>query len=96
MKRAFPSTHTRRFDIKKSITLGAAALPMAGAAQAEDLFVNIHSGNAMAQGAGLVLAGHALKQPANVRVLQCDTAADITLPGKDMPKLKPGMHTLGF
>lgn len=73
----------------KLITLGAAALLIAGAAQAEDLFVNIHSGNAMAQGAGLVLAGQALQQKANVRVLLCDAAADITLAGKELPKLKP-------
>jgi hypothetical protein len=89
MKMVSPSNHTRRIDMKKLITLGATALLMAGAAQAEDLFVNIHSGNAMAQGAGLVLAGQALKQKAHVRVLLCDAAADITLAGKDMPKLKP-------
>ena len=37
--------------MKKLITLGAAVLLMAGAAQAEELFVNIHSGGTMAQGA---------------------------------------------
>ena len=75
--------------MKKLITLGAVTLLMAGAAQAESLFVNIHSGNAMAQGAGLVLAGQALEQKASVRVLLCDAAGDIAVAGKDMPKLKP-------
>jgi predicted peroxiredoxin len=75
--------------MKKLITLGAAALLVAGAAQAESLFVNIHSGNAMAQGAGLVLAGQALEQKADVRVLLCDAAGDIAVAGKEMPKLKP-------
>lgn len=77
--------------MKKLITLGAAVLLMAGAAQAQtqELFVNIHSGGAMAQGAGLVLAGQALEQKASVRVLLCDAAADIAVAGKEMPKLKP-------
>lgn len=67
--------------MKKLITLGAAALLVAGAAQAESLFVNIHSGNAMAQGAGLVLAGQALEQKAKMRVLLCDAAADTAVLG---------------
>ncbi len=77
--------------MKKLITLGAAVLLMAGAAQAQtqELFVNIHSGGTMAQGAGLVLAGQALEQKASVRVLLCDAAADMAVAGKEMPKLKP-------
>jgi hypothetical protein len=75
--------------MKKLITLSTLTLLMASAAQAESLFVNIHSGNAMAQGAGLVLAGQALEQKASVRVLLCDAAGDIAVAGKDMPKLKP-------
>ena len=77
--------------MKKLITLGAAVLLMAGAAQAQtqELFVNIHSGGTMAQGAGLVLAGQALEQKASVRVLLCDAAADMAVVGKEMPKLKP-------
>jgi len=43
----------------------------------------------MAQGAGLVLAGQALEQKAEVRVLLCDAAGDIALVGKEMPTLKP-------
>ena len=48
--------------MKKSLIIAAALLSTAAAVQAEELFVNIHSGNAMAQGAGLVLAGQALEQ----------------------------------
>lgn len=74
----------------KSIMAVTTALALAaGAAQAEELFVNIHSGNAMAQGAGLVLAGQALEQKASVRVLLCDKAGDIALAGAELPKLKP-------
>ena len=75
--------------MKKLITLGAAALLLSGVAQAQELFVNIHSGNAMAQGAGLVLAGQALEQKAKVRVLLCDAAGDMAVAGKQGPKLKP-------
>ncbi|MBL8308353.1 MAG: hypothetical protein JNM33_16790 [Rubrivivax sp.] len=74
--------------MKKSHLI-AAALLAAGTVHAEELFVNIHSGNAMAQGAGLVLAGQALEQKAAVRVLLCDAAGDIALVGKEMPTLKP-------
>jgi len=74
--------------MKKSLAI-AAALILATAAQAQSLFVNIHSGQAMAQGAGLVLAGQALEQKAEVRVLLCDAAANIALTGQDMPSLKP-------
>ena len=75
--------------MNKSLINAAALLSTAAAVQAEELFVNIHSGNAMAQGAGLVLAGQALEQKATVRVLLCDAAGDIALTGKDMPTLKP-------
>ena len=75
--------------MKNLITLSAVTVLMAGTAQAESLFVNIHSGSAMAQGAGLVLAGQALEQKADVRVLLCDAAGDIAVAGQDMPKLKP-------
>lgn len=75
--------------MKKSLLIAAALLSTAVAVQAEELFVNIHSGNAMAQGAGLVLAGQALEQNAAVRVLLCDAAGDIALAGKEMPTLKP-------
>ena len=75
--------------MKKSVVIAATLLVSVVSAQAADLFVNIHSGNAMAQGAGLVLAGQALEQKANVRVLLCDAAADIAVAGKEMPTLKP-------
>jgi hypothetical protein len=75
--------------MKKSLIIAAALLSTAAAAHAEELFVSIHSGNAMAQGAGLVLAGQAREQKATVRVLLCDTAGDIALVGKEMPTLKP-------
>lgn len=75
--------------MKKSLLIAAALLSTAVAVQAEELFVNIHSGNVMAQGAGLVLAGQALEQKATVRVLLCDAAGDIALVGKEMPTLKP-------
>lgn len=75
--------------MKKSLIIVGALLSTAAAVQAEELFVNIHSGNAMAQGAGLVLAGQALEQKATVRVLLCDAAGDIALTGKEMPTLKP-------
>lgn len=77
-------------QLRKSFAAVAATLALAaGASQAEELFVNIHSGNAMAQGAGLVLAGQALEQKAGVRVLLCDAAGDIALAGQQMPALKP-------
>lgn len=77
-------------QLRKSFAAVAATLVLAaGASQAEELFVNIHSGNAMAQGAGLVLAGQALEQKAGVRVLLCDAAGDIALAGQQMPTLKP-------
>lgn len=75
--------------MKTLVTLSTALLLAAGSAQAQELFVNIHSGNAMAQGAGLVLAGQALEQKASVRVLLCDKAGDIALVGAELPRLKP-------
>jgi hypothetical protein len=75
--------------MKTLITLSTTLLLACGSAQAQELFVNIHSGNAMAQGAGLVLAGQALEQKASVRVLLCDKAGDIALAGAELPKLKP-------
>jgi hypothetical protein len=78
--------------MKKSVALGLFGLPIAAAAHAADtseLFVNINSGRAMAQGAGLVLAGQALEQKASVRILLCDAAGDIAVVGKEGPKLKP-------
>ncbi len=75
--------------MKKSLIIAAALLSTAAAVHAQELFVNIHSGHAMAQGAGLVLAGQALEQKAAVRVLLCDAAGDIALVGKEMPTLKP-------
>ena len=75
--------------MKKTLIIAAALLAAATTAQAEELFVNIHSAQPMAQGAGLVLAGQALEQKATVRVLLCDAAADIALAGQQMPALKP-------
>ena len=79
--------------MKKSTIIAAVLLSSAAAASAQELFVNIHSGNAMAQGAGLVLAGQALEQKATVRVLLCDAAGDIALVGNTMPMLKPRQVT---
>lgn len=75
--------------MKRLIATATASLLAAGAVQAEELFVNIHSGNAMAQGAGLAIATNALEQKATVRVLLCDKAGDIALAGVELPKLKP-------
>jgi len=75
--------------MKKSLVIGLSLLSAALAAQADELFVSIHSAGAMAQGAGLVLAGQALEQKVAVRVLLCDAAGDIAITGKEMPALKP-------
>lgn len=75
--------------MQKTVLIASTLLVSALSAHAADLFVNIHSGSAMAQGAGLVLAGQALEQKTHVRVLLCDAAADIAVAGKDMPTLKP-------
>lgn len=81
--------HCKVNTVKKSALIVLLASCLASAASAQELFVNIHSGQAMAQGAGLVLAGQALEQKASVRVLLCDAAADIAVVGKEMPSLKP-------
>lgn len=75
--------------MKRLIATATASLLAAGAVQAEELFVNIHSAHAMAQGAGLAIATQALEQKASVRVLLCDKAGDIALAGVELPKLKP-------
>ncbi|MCK6423918.1 MAG: hypothetical protein L6Q75_02360 [Burkholderiaceae bacterium] len=75
--------------MKKSLVAAALLSCAALAAQADELFVSIHSAGVMAQGAGLVLAGQALEQKVAVRVLLCDAAGDIALQGKEMPALKP-------
>jgi hypothetical protein len=69
--------------------LATSLLLTAVVANATDLFVNIHSNQPMAQGAGLVLAGQALAQKASVRVLLCGEAGDIALLEHAMPTLKP-------
>jgi hypothetical protein len=75
--------------MKRSLVIGLSLLSAALTAQADELFVSIHSAGAMAQGAGLVLAGQALEQKVGVRVLLCDAAGDIAVVGKEMPSLKP-------
>jgi sulfur relay (sulfurtransferase) complex TusBCD TusD component (DsrE family) len=86
----FPLSNPSEFQtMKKSFLITAALLATALVAQADELFVSIHSGAAMAQGAGLVLAGQALEQKVDVRVLLCDAAGDIAVNGQSMPTLKP-------
>lgn len=75
--------------MKKSLLLGAGLLALSLSSQAADLLVTINSANAMTQGAGLVLAGQAIEQKANVRVLLCDAGGDIAVVGQAMPSLKP-------
>lgn len=75
--------------MKKAVLITAVLLSSAIAAQADELFVSIHSGSVMAQGAGLVLAGQVLEQKVDVRVLLCDAAGDIAVIGQNMPSLKP-------
>ncbi len=75
--------------MKMSVLITAALLSTTVVAQTDGLFVSIHSSGTMAQGAGLVLAGQALEQKAEVRVLLCDAAADIAVNGHSMPTLKP-------
>ena len=75
--------------MKKSLVTACLLLSAALAVQADELFVSIHSAGAMAQGAGLVLAGQALEQKVAVRVLLCDAAGDIAVTGMEMPALKP-------
>ena len=62
--------------MKKSVFLGAGLLALALSSHSAELFVNIHSSQALAQ-----------KAP--VRVLLCDAAGDIAVAGQDMPRLKP-------
>ena len=79
--------------MNKSIALSLMLACTVATAQAEELFVSIHSASPMAQGAGLVLAGQALEQKAPVRVLLCDAAGDIALaspdPARPQASLKP-------
>jgi predicted peroxiredoxin len=75
--------------MKKPLLLAIALLSATVAAQADQLFVSIHSAGVMAQGAGLVLAAQALEQQADVRVLLCDAAGDIAVTGQAMATLKP-------
>ena len=81
--------------MKKSVFLGAGLLALALSSHSAELFVNIHSSQAMAQGAGLVLAGQALAQKAPVRVLLCDAAGDIAVAAGETVKLQPGgLHVM--
>lgn len=78
--------------IKKSaltLALVASFAFSAHAADPAELLVTIDSGNAMSQGAALVLAGQAQDQKAKVRVLLCDAGGDIALTGKTGALLKP-------
>jgi hypothetical protein len=75
--------------MKKSVFIAATVLAVSMSAQASDLFLSINSGSAMTQAAGMVLAGQAIEQKANVRVLLCDAGGDIAVVGKETPALKP-------
>jgi len=75
--------------MKKSVFIAATVLAVSMSAQASDLFLSINSGSAMTQAAGIVLAGQAIEQKANVRVLLCDAGGDIAVVGKETPALKP-------
>lgn len=75
--------------MKKSVFIAAIVLAVSMSAQASDLFLSINSGSAMTQAAGIVLAGQAIEQKANVRVLLCDAGGDIAVVGKETPALKP-------
>jgi len=75
--------------MKKSVFIAATVLAFSMSAQASDLFLSINSGSAMTQAAGIVLAGQAIEQKANVRVLLCDAGGDIAVVGKETPALKP-------
>jgi hypothetical protein len=76
-------------NFPKPLLFALAVASFTVGAHADELFVSIHSSGAMAQGAGLVLAGQALEQKAPVRVLLCDAAGDIAVAGKELPVLKP-------
>ncbi|MCB1997938.1 MAG: hypothetical protein KDG57_19065 [Rhodoferax sp.] len=73
----------------KSLVTLAATLALATTAPAAELFVSVHSGSPMAQGAAMVLATQAQQQQAQVRVLLCDAAGDIAVNGVESPSLKP-------
>jgi len=73
----------------KSLVTFATTLALATTAPAAELFVSVHSGSAMAQGAAMVLATQAQQQQAQVRVLLCDAAGDIAVNGAESPTLKP-------
>lgn len=75
--------------MKKTLALLTLALGTTLSAQAQELFVNIHSSQPMAQGAALVLATQALEQKAAVRVLLCGAAGDIAVTGSEQSVLKP-------
>lgn len=74
---------TRNFLIASTFACAIAAV------HAEELLVSIQSSGTMAQGAGLVLAGQALEQKHDVRILLCDAAGDIAINGHTGPALKP-------
>ena len=78
-----------KVHMKRTLSTLALAVSALSSAQAAELFVNIQSSGAMAQGAGLVLATQALEQKASVRLLLCDAAADIAVTGQNLPMLKP-------
>ncbi len=78
-----------KVHMKRTLSTLALAVSALSSAQAAELFVNIQSSGAMAQGAGLVLATQALEQKASVRLLLCDAAADIAVTGQHLPMLKP-------
>ncbi len=80
--------------MKKSAFLATVLSVAALSTQATELFVSINSGNAMTQAAGIVMAGQAIEQKANVRVLLCDAGGDIAVVGKEMPTLKPKNMTV--
>ena len=82
--------------MKKSFLITTILMSTALVAQADELFVSIHSGAAMAQGAGLVLAGQALEQKVDVRVLLCDAAGDIAVNGQTMPNVTPQQMLQGL
>jgi predicted peroxiredoxin len=71
------------FSIAMSVALSVQAT------EPVDLMVTISSGSTMSQGAALVLAGQALEQRAQVRILLCDAGGDIALIGKPGATLKP-------
>lgn len=75
--------------MKKAAFFVATVLTTSLSAHAGELFLTINSGSAMTQAAGIVLAGQAIEQKNNVRVLLCDAGADMAVVGKETPSLKP-------